>query len=80
MPAPDPAELCHTTLGLSYTQALALVAAYALASALWLHAAGQRLLPGAARLVAAAPVVALNLLASKLPCRWADINTSVLLL
>ena len=41
---------------------------------------GQRLLPGAARLAAAAPVVALNLLASKLPCRWTDINTSVLLL
>lgn len=73
---------CRTSVGLSYAHALALVALALPVCGLWLHFAGLRLLPGPARLAAAAPVVVLNQLLSKLFCGglngWRDIDTLVL--
>ena len=77
---PPPAEeWCRASIGWSYPQALSVVALVSVWSGLWLWAVGRRLKqPGAARLAAAAPVVAANLALPKLFCRWVDSTTIVL--
>lgn len=70
-------EFCRLALGLSWYQALAVALAAAPLGALWLFAC-QRLRPGAARLLAVAPLVAVNLVLPRLFCRWTDINTTVI--
>lgn len=71
-------ELCHTSLGLSFEQALSLVLAIVCASGLWLWALGRRLPPGRGRLAVAAAVCAVNALLPKLFCRWDDTVTIIL--
>ncbi|KAL4425430.1 hypothetical protein ABPG75_009446 [Micractinium tetrahymenae] len=73
-----PGELCRSSLGLSFEQALALALAVVSASGLWLWALGRRLPPGRGRLAAAAIVCAINVLLPKLFCRWDDTVTIIL--
>ncbi|EFN57210.1 hypothetical protein CHLNCDRAFT_143650 [Chlorella variabilis] len=70
-------ELCHTSLGITYAQALGYSLAALLGCGLWLWAWGRCLQPGPWRLAAAAPVVALNFALPKLFCRWEDSTTIV---
>ena len=72
-------ELCHTSLGITYAQALGYSLAALLGCGLWLWAWGRCLQPGPWRLAAAAPVVALNFALPKLFCRWEDSTTIVLM-
>lgn len=73
------AELCHTSLGWSYSQALAAVSLVMLWCGFWLHLAGRVLPPGFRRLAAAAPVVAINFLLPTLFCRWEESTTIVMM-
>lgn len=59
---------CRTSVGLSYELASASVAAALPLCAFWLHACTRRLRPGGARILAAAPVVAANLMLCRLFC------------
>lgn len=70
---------CRASSLLTFEHALGVAAAATLASGLWLWAWGRRLPPGAARLAAAAPVVAINLLLPVLFCRWEQCTTILLL-
>lgn len=72
-------EWCRASLGWSYADAVLALSVAAPVMALFLHATGQRLLPGAARAAVALPCVLLNLLLAKLFCRWTDINTTILI-
>jgi len=69
------AGFCRHSLGWSYGRALWFTCLGTLVGGAWIHAAGQRLLPGGARLAAVVPVVALNLFLSKLFCRYEDAIT-----
>ncbi|KAL4856101.1 Alanine--tRNA ligase [Chlorella vulgaris] len=72
--------LCREAAALTLHQAYGVTAAVMLVGGLWLFVAGKRLAPGAARLVAAAPVVVANvLLPLALFCRWEEC-TSLLLI